>query len=147
MSAPNQPQSAAKHARYVPGFHFVTGTLNLVLLVWSIYRLVTLRDSTALFGLLVAVALFSHFIYLRQFPLRVQDRLICLEEQLRLQRLVPAESRGWAGKLTANQLIALRFASDEELPSLAKRVADERIVERRAIKGLVRQWRPDYMRA
>jgi hypothetical protein len=89
----------------------------------------------------------SHFIYLRQFPLRVQDRLICLEEQLRLRRLVPAESRGWAEKLTANQLIALRFASDEELPLLAKRVADERIVERGAIKGLVRQWRPDYMRA
>lgn len=147
MSASSQTQSAANHARYVPGFHFVTGSLNLVLLIWSLYRLATLRDSAALFGLLVAVVLFSHFIYLRQFPLRVQDRLICLEEQLRLQRLLPTEARSWAEKLTPNQLIALRFASDEELPSLAKRVAEERIAERGAIKGLVRQWRPDHMRA
>jgi hypothetical protein len=66
---------------------------------------------------------------------------------LRLERLLPPETRTWTSSLTADQLIALRFASDDELPTLAKRVADERIEKRAAIKALVRTWRPDHMRA
>jgi hypothetical protein len=147
MSASTRTQTIANHARDVPGFHFVTGSLNIGLLAWSVYGLATRRGSADVFSVLVAVLLLAQFWYLRQFPLRVQDRLIRLEEQLRLERLLPAETRAWTSGLTAEQLIALRFASDDELPTLAKRVADERIQKRAAIKALVRQWRPDHMRA
>jgi hypothetical protein len=147
MNGSTQTQTVANHARYVPGFHFVTGTLNIVLLVWSLYRLATQPVSANAFGVVVAIVLLAQFIYLRQFPLKVQDHLIRLEERLRLERLLPTEMRGWADNLTSEQLIALRFASDEELPTLAKRVVDERIAKRAAIKALVRQWRPDHMRA
>jgi hypothetical protein len=77
----------------------------------------------------------------------VQDRLIRLEERLRLARLLPADMQSKCDEFTADQLIALRFASDSELPELAKRVHAEKIAERGAIKALVRTWRADHMRA
>jgi hypothetical protein len=77
----------------------------------------------------------------------VQDRLIRLEERLRIARLVPAELQSKCDALTAGQLIALRFASDAELPALTKKVIDERIVDRKTIKSLIVNWRPDYHRA
>ena len=147
MSGSTKTQTVANHARYVPGFHFVTGSLNIALLVWALHRLATQPVAANAFGAVVAMVLLAQFIYLRQFPLAVQDRLIRLEEQLRLERLMPPETREWTLRLTPEQLIALRFASDEELPTLAKRVVDERIEKRAAIKAMVRQWRPDHMRA
>jgi hypothetical protein len=147
MTASEKPQTLASHSRYVPGFHFVTGTVDIVLVLWALYRLATLRTSAELFGVVVAGLLLSQFIYLRQFPLRVQDRLIRLEERLRLERLLPADSRSVGDRLTADQLIALRFASDAELPALAKRIVDEKITERGAVKALITNWRPDHMRA
>src|SRR4051812_14047894 len=147
MSAADKPQSYSSHSRYVPGFHFVTGSVIIVILVWAIYRLVTLRTSAEVPGVLVAAVLLAQFIYLRQFPLAVQDRLIRLEEQLRLERLMPDGSRALIEALTPNQLIALRFASDVEVAALATRVVNERIDKRSAIKALIRNWRPDHMRA
>ena len=143
----SKPQTYANHARYVPGFHFVTGSLDLVILGWALYRVATQRSADSVLIALVAVVLLAQFWYLRQFPLRVQDRLIRLEERLRLERLLSPEHRALADSLTPSQLIALRFASDDELPSLVHRVATERIHDRSAIKALVTNWRPDEMRA
>ncbi|HTE48120.1 MAG TPA: DUF6526 family protein [Gemmatimonadaceae bacterium] len=147
MSAPTQTQTHANHARYVPGFHFVTGSLTIIILGWALYRLATVRSADALFGVLVGVVLLAQFIYLRQFPLKVQDRLIRLEERLRIARLVPSDQQAKCDELTADQLIALRFASDAEVPALVKRVLNENIKGRAAIKALVVNWRPDHMRA
>jgi hypothetical protein len=147
MSAATNEQTFANHARYVPGFHFITGTLNIIILVWAIYRFATLRTATEGFGVMVAIVLLAHFWYLRQFPLAVQNRLIRLEERLRLERLLPKEAGALAEALTADQLIALRFASDAELPALAKRVVEQRITTRSQIKALVTNWRPDHLRA
>ena len=147
MSAQPAAQSAANHARMVPGFHYVGGSLALINLIWSFYRVVTRPGADAYMALVVAVALLLTFWYARAFPIAVQDRLIRLEERLRLARLMPPEMQQRCDDLTAAQLIALRFASDAELPQLATKVLDEKISDRGQIKTMIRDWRPDHMRA
>ncbi len=140
-------QSAAKHARNVPGFHYAAGSMALVNLIWSIYRLVVKPGADSAKMLLVAVILLQLFWYLRQFPLVVQDRVIRLEERLRLARLLPPDLQPRIDELTPRQLVALRFASDAELPELTRRVLAEKLTDPRAIKTLIAQWRPDHLRA
>jgi hypothetical protein len=77
----------------------------------------------------------------------VQDRVIRLEMQLRLQQLLPQDLRPRMREFTVNQLVSLRFASDAELPALARKVLDEKLNDRKAIKKLIRDWQPDYLRA
>jgi hypothetical protein len=79
--------------------------------------------------------------------LSVQDRLIRLEEQLRYERVLPEELRWRADELTASQFVSLRFASDDELPLLMRKVLDEKLTERKAIKQLIKNWKPDNLRA
>ncbi|MES2176276.1 MAG: DUF6526 family protein [Gemmatimonadota bacterium] len=146
MSAQTADQNLANHARYVPGFHFVTGSLTIVVFGWTLYRAATIRTSTEVLGALIGVVLLAQFWYLRAFPLAVQDRLIRLEERLRLEKLLP-ELQSQHAAFTADQLIALRFASDAELPSLAKKVLDEKITTRSQVKALIKDWRADNMRA
>lgn len=81
----------------------------------------------------------------RTYALKVQDRVIRLEEQLRLSHLMDAEYESTIHALSEAQLVALRFASDDELPSLARRAAAERL-NGKAIKAAIRNWRPDYWR-
>jgi len=115
---------------------------------WSIYRWKV--AGLAIAGLpwvLTAAALFLGVLYGRLFALRVQDRLIRLEERLRYERVLPEELRWRADELTTDQFISLRFASNEELPALMRKVLDEKLTERKAIKQLIKNWRPDYLRA
>jgi hypothetical protein len=95
----------------------------------------------------VAAALVLAAFYGRIFALRVQDRVIRLEMQLRLQSLLPPDLRARISEFTVAQLVALRFASDGELPALARKVLDEHLVERKAIKKMIRDWQPDMLRA
>ncbi len=145
VSAPTQ--NAMSHAKFVPGFHYVTGMLTICIVGVSLYRLATLRTFDAVLGALVGMVLLLQFIYLRSFPLAVQDRVIRLEERLRLRALLPAELQSRVDEFTTNQLIGMRFASDSELPALAKRVLSEKISDRSAIKQMVTNWRADHQRA
>jgi hypothetical protein len=140
-------QSFATHKRYVPGFHFFAGSLIIINLGIALSRLVRGPDAAAVSSVLVAVVLAQLFWYTRQFPLSVQDRLICLEERLRLARLLPADLQGRIPEFTVGQMIALRYASDAELPALARRVLTEKIVDREAIKAMITDWRADLLRA
>jgi hypothetical protein len=79
--------------------------------------------------------------------LRVQDRVIRLEERLRMQRLLPADLQERIGEFAPGQLVALRFASDSELPGLARKVLDDKVAGGKAIKQMVKNWRADYLRA
>jgi hypothetical protein len=99
------------------------------------------------FPVLTAAALFFGVLYARLFALAVQDRLIRLEEKLRYERVLPEELRWRADELTVDQFVSLRFASDEELPQLMQKVLDEKLTERKAIKQLIKTWKPDYLRA
>lgn len=141
-----EPQNFANHARYVPLYHFVLSLLLLVNLACAGWRLFRDGSLDAVVALLTALALVLLFYYARAFALRVQDRLIRLEERLRLAAVLPGEVRGRIDELTPDQLIGLRFAADDELAELVPRVLDGSLVGRSAIKKSIRSWRPDHFR-
>ncbi len=141
------PQSYARHARYVPGYHVVLFAILLVNLGYAVMHAWRhARTYQAWVYLLLAVGLCLMFWYARAFATTVQDRVIRLEETLRMERLLPADLKPRIGELTRRQFVALRFASDAELPALVRKVLDERIGEPKAIKALVKDWRPDHLR-
>jgi hypothetical protein len=141
------PQHLSNHARYVPGYHFVLSALLLILLGWQIVMLAKRPGVPTLVGIVFVVALILMYWYMRAFAVTVQDRVIRLEERLRMAALLPAELQRRIPEFSPGQLVALRFASDGELPALARRVLDEKIEDPKAIKLLVREWRADYLRA
>ena len=151
-------QNFSNHTKIVPAFHFFVVpvlALNLVRAVyWPIAFLargghIALSPSAVVgivLNILVAVALLLLAFLARLFALGVQDRVIRLEERMRYERLLPEDLKARIGEFTISQLVALRFASDAELPSLARKVLDEQIKERKAIKQMIQSWRPDYQR-
>jgi hypothetical protein len=141
-----RPQSYANHRRFVPAFHFLTFGILGLNLVWRLYQLWRHPGAEPVIELLLAVALILIALYARVFALRAQDRVIRLEERLRLARLLPAELHPRIEELSPSQLIALRFASDEEAAELACAVLGERLRDRDQIKQRIRNWRPDRMR-
>ena len=141
-------QSFANHTKFVPVFHFFAVPVFVINFVWSLFRLRTLGFSFAgIFGVIFAAALVALVFEARLFALAVQDRVIRLEERLRCERLLPADLKPRIGEFAAGQLVALRFASDAELPALARKVLEEKLTERKAIKQLIKNWKPDYLRA
>ncbi|HXA77680.1 MAG TPA: DUF6526 family protein [Candidatus Acidoferrales bacterium] len=143
----SETQNVQHHARFFPPFHFVVMPIFVVNLVWSIYRVVRAFSTGSVISLLVAVALLILAFSARVMALTVQDRVIRLEMQLRLQQVLPAELRSRVREFTVNQLVALRFAGDGELPELARKVLQDKITDRKTIKQLVRDWQPDFQRA
>ncbi len=139
-------QDFATHARYVPGFHFVLTTLLVLYTIRVVVQFVK-TPGPSVFGLILAASLWLLFWYVRAFALTVQDRVIRLEERLRMQELLPADLRVRIHDLTPGQLVALRFASDAELPDLVRRVLDGNIVDTKEIKAMVKDWRADHLRA
>lgn len=141
-------QNLKNHGRFVPLYHFfalpiLIGNFGTRVYFWF-------KAGFALshfFPILLAAALFLGILYARLFALAVQDRLIRLEERVRYERVLPEELRWRADELTVNQFVSLRFASDDELPALMKKVLDEKMTSRKAIKQLIKNWRPDYLRA
>jgi Family of unknown function (DUF6526) len=142
---PARSQTLSNHARYVPLFHFVLLAILVLYLAWTVRHVIQVPSAQHWVDLMMAIAYGIFFVYVRRFPLTVQDRVIRLEETLRLQRLAP-DLAARAAAFTCDQWIGLRFACDEELPALARRVLDEQLTDRNAIKRLVRSWRPDYLR-
>jgi Family of unknown function (DUF6526) len=141
-------QNFANHVKWVPAFHFFAVPALLLNLGNTIYRLIHWGFSFGrLVDLLTALALVVTIFLARVFALKVQDRVIRLEERLRLERLLPADLQGRIGEFTVGQLVGLRFASDAELPELARKVLNEKIAESKKIKLLVKNWRADYLRA
>jgi hypothetical protein len=128
-----EQQSFSNHAKWFPPFHFFAAPILLANLIWSFFRLKPSGYSATLFAA-------------RIMALRVQDRVIRLEERLRYQRLLPADLQNRIDDFTISQIVSLRFASDAELPALARKVLDEKLNDRKAIKQLIKVWRPDYLR-
>jgi hypothetical protein len=141
-------QNFSNHVRFFPPFHFFVVPVLLINFFWSSYRWKTSGFSVDGFEyVVVAAALALGFVSVRRMALSVQDRVIRLEERLRYERLLPADLKPRIGEFTVSQFVSLRFASDAELPALARKVLDEKLNQRKAIKQLVKNWRPDYLRA
>lgn len=144
--ANEKPQNFANHTRQVPIF----GIGMLVLTVNLVGRLYNLRYSISygsVMNALVGAALIALFVTARQSVVTVQDRLIRLEMRLRLVRVLPPDLQPRIPEFTVAQLVSLRFASDAELPGLARKVLDEKLNDRKGIKQLVKDWQADYLRA
>jgi hypothetical protein len=115
---------------------------------WSVYRWKTsLWSLDGAIGVLTSVALLMGFLLARMFALSVQNRVIRLEERLRCERLLPQDLQARIVEFEPGQLISLRFACDAELPALARKVLDEKMKDRKAIKQQIKNWRADYLRA
>jgi hypothetical protein len=140
-------QNLENHTKIVPAFHYFIVPVLTLNLGSAIYRVLYFLSANAVISLLVAAALVLLALYGRMFALKVQDRVIRLEMQLRLQSLLPADQRTRIPEFTVGQLVALRFASDPELPELARKVLDEKLHDRKAIKKMIQNWQPDLLRA
>jgi hypothetical protein len=141
-------QNFANHGRFFPPFHFFVAPVMLLNLIWSIVRL--WRQGFSWDGserVLLALGLTVGFVSARLMALKVQDRVIRLEERLRYERILPADLKPRIGEFTVDQMVALRFASDAELPVLARKVLDDKMSERKPIKQMIKNWKPDYVRA
>jgi hypothetical protein len=144
--ANEKPQNFANHGRQVPLF----ATCQIVLMVYLVGRLIGLRDGisyASVMNILVGVALILLFVNARNSTLAVQNRLIRLEMRLRLAALLPSDMQARIPEFTLDQLISMRFACDVELPALARKVLDEKMNDRKAIKLLIKDWQADWLRA
>jgi hypothetical protein len=138
-------QSLSNHARLDPLYHiFLWGVvgLNLIYACFHLYRQPSLSSG---WYLILSLVIIVPLLKLRQYPLKVQDRIIRLEERLRLQALAPSEWHTQIFRLSEGQLIALRFAGDDEVVELAKQALEHNLTCKQ-IKERIRSWRADYWR-
>jgi hypothetical protein len=144
MTTAAPAQNYDNHRKFVRGYHVVAFGLLAINFFYSLYRVVTDFSVNSIMALLLAFALILVFFYGRIFALRAQDRVIRLEERLRLAELLPPDQKHTIGQLTTSQLIGLRFASDGEVAALVATVIAEGIEDRDEIKKRVTNWRPDH---
>ena len=140
-----KPQTYANHARFDPWYHFFLAPVFLIALIASIVHLVRHPHLGSVWHVVLAFALFILLFKVRTYSLKVQDRVIRLEERLRLAALLPEPLRSRINELDVRQLIALRFASDAEVPTLVERTLKENLTQKQ-IKQAIQVWRPDYFR-
>jgi len=150
--AEKTPQTFANHTRWDPAFHFFLAPVFVLGLILSLVHFFAhlvhsdFRENFHAFLLiLLAVALLLLVFKVRLYALKVQDRVIRLEERLRLTQLLPEPLRSRIPELTVEQLCGLRFASDAEIPKLVERALNEKL-SRADIKKAIKTWRPDYWR-
>jgi len=144
--ANEKTQTFENHTHKIPVF--VAG--QIVLMVNLVGRLVELRHGISfgsVMNVLVGAVLIVLFGFARNSTLAVQNRLIRLEMRLRLAGVLPSDLQTRIPEFTLDQLISMRFACDTELPSLARKVLEEKLNDRKTIKKMVKDWQGDYLRA
>jgi hypothetical protein len=140
-------QTFKSHRRYIPIYHFFALPVLILNVVAQILYFLKYRTPYKLFMIVVAIALVVLGFSVRFMVARVQDRVIRLEERLRLSNLLPVEMHAGINDLTRSQLVGLRFASDEEVVGLAQRCMNGELTKAEQIKREVKNWRPDNLRA
>ena len=139
-------QTYSSHRRFIPAYHFFVLPVLLINVIVTALRFARDPRGITAWQVAVALALFLGITLLRFMPLRAQDRIIRLEERTRLERLMPSDLRGRIADLTPNQLIALRFASDDEVPELTRRALNGELKTQGDIKRAIQNWRADHLR-
>jgi Family of unknown function (DUF6526) len=141
----NKPQSYASHAKIDPPFHFFVLPVLLLNIFVVGYLLLRYPGIGGAWLLLVSLALLVLAARLRSWATHLQDRVIRVEERIRLAAILPEPLRARIAELSDSQIVGLRFASDAELPALFQRAVDEKL-SRTDIKKAITDWRPDYSR-
>ena len=139
------PQTYANHTRRDPPFHLFLLPVVAITLLYSIWNLIRNPGWAAAWWVVLMAAAAVAVLKVRVYALKVQDRLIRLEERMRLSSLLAEPLRSRIGELTEAQLVALRFASDAEIPALVEKALANQW-KRDEIKKAIVQWRPDYFR-
>lgn len=137
-------QTYATHTKWVPMFHYFAFPILFGNVLVHAYAVVRGPNLGTVWALLVAIALMISLFCARLFALGAQDRVIRLEERLRMRELLPADLQARIPEITREQIIGLRFASDEELPALVAQVLRDNIQKRDEVKKLVKHWRADH---
>ena len=141
-------QNFANHVKWVPAFHFFVVPVLLLNFGWSVSRLIhNWFTWDSLINMLTALAVLLLAFLARLFALRVQDRVVRMEERQRMGILLPEDMKLRIAEFTPGQLVALRFAGDAELPALARKVLNDKLTDTKAIKQMVQSWRADHLRA
>lgn len=140
-----RPQTFANHARLDPWFHFMVAPIFLLCFIFALWLLVRHPDSFHVWLALLSLGLLLLTGIARLYSLKVQDRVIRLEERLRLTALLQEPLRSRIHELTERQLIALRFAPDAEIPALVEKTLRDHL-KPADIKKSIEVWRPDYWR-
>jgi hypothetical protein len=147
MEKTTPPQNFANHVRYVPLYHFYLSGIIVLTLIGSMVNLFKSIGTSNIYSasliVVIMVCLLLLFWYSRAFALKAQDRAIRSEENLRHFQMT---GKLFDSRLTMGQIVALRFASDEEFLPLAKRAVEENM-KPIDIKKAVKNWRADYYRA
>jgi hypothetical protein len=139
-------QSFKSHARWLPAYHFFVIPVLALNVINELRRAYSYPGLGRVVAVVVALALLTLGLLARTMPLAAQDRVIRLEMRLRLLQLLPPDLRARINELTPRQLIAMRFASDGELPELAREVLDGRVKTGKEIKMRIKDWQADWMR-
>ena len=141
----SKTQSLKNHARFDPAYHFFLFGVYLLNLVYASIHLHRQPSYSSGWYLVLSLVAIVPILKLRLYPLKVQDRIIRLEERLRLQSLAPQEWHAQIYRLNEDQLIGLRFAADDEAVELAKQALEHNL-NRKQIKERIRSWRADDWR-
>jgi hypothetical protein len=142
-----QVQSYKRHARWLPAYHFFVMPVLLANVINAIRHVYLAPVLGMFFQLVVAVALLMLGFLARIMALTVQDRVIRLEMRLRLRGILPPELHPRIHELTHRQLVAMRFASDEEMADLVRAVLSGKLASSNEIKQAVKNWQADWLRA
>jgi hypothetical protein len=140
------PQNFENHTRWHPAFHFFILPVMLINFFWAVVIFVKAPGWNAGWWIVISLALTMLTTFVRTYSLKVQDRLIRLEEKLRYQQVLSPALAQQTSNLTVGQTVALRFAADEELEKLVDSVLSGKFVKTKDIKRAIKQWRADNFR-
>lgn len=143
-----EPQNFKNHTRFDPPWHFFIAPIlliNVIFAIWGLIRHWPDHPHLLPWVVLMSIVLLFAVGKARAHSMVAQDRIIRLEEKLRYAALLPPDLLARSQALTVRQIIALRFASDAELPELIQRALNDNLSEKQ-IKQAIVTWRPDYLR-
>ena len=143
---PQTAQTYKNHTRLLPPFHFFVLPVLFINFLNEIRHVYLAPSRHFAWTLVVAAALLTLGLLARMMAIAVQDRVIRLEMRLRLKDTLPSDLHGRINELTPKQLVALRFASDDEMPALVRDVLAGNLATQKAIKVRVKNWQGDYLR-
>jgi len=140
-------QNYRNHTKFFPPFHFVAVPITMAYFINELRHVWMNPNRSTAFAALVAFGILTGVFASRLMALKVQDRVIRLELQMRMRGLLPSDLHGRIHELTPPQMVALRFAGDSELETLVREVLAGKLASQKAIKMAIKDWKGDYLRA